>query len=123
MADQTGTDVGCLVVGEYIDEAEPPSQLPSHPGEIMRPKVVANYPDVWSGGDQVKEFTVLLKDGRTVAVRGHGLKHWPATVAGESGAYGVVLRTVSEEVVVALFKVLEVIGIFHGEVRSDRRIA
>jgi hypothetical protein len=123
MANHTGANVGCLVVGEYVDEAEPPANLAFHRGEVVRSQVVANYLDLWGRDEGIMEFTVLLKDGRVVAVRGHCLKHWPPTLAGESGSYGIVLRIADEEVVVALFKMLEVIGIFHGEMRSDRKTA
>jgi len=59
-----------------------------------------------------------LKDGRVVAVRGHGLKY-----LSDGGIYGVVARTEGEEVFVALFKGETVEGIFHGEIRSDRKLA
>lgn len=121
MTNHTNAEVGCLLVGEYVDEAELPTNVTFHRGEVVRPQVVANYLDLWARDDRMKEFTVLLKDGRIVAVRGHSLKHWPSTVSGESGSYGVVVGAAPEEVLVALFKVFEVVGIFHGEMRSDRK--
>jgi hypothetical protein len=123
MANHTSTNVGCQLVGEYVDEAELPTNLAFHHGEVVRPQVVANCSDLWGKDEGTKEFTVLLKDGRVVAVRGHSLKHWPDAATGESGSYGIVVRTAGEEVLVALFKIFEVVGIFHGEVRSDRKIA
>jgi hypothetical protein len=123
MTNHTNAEVGCQLVGEYVDEAEVPANVTSHRGEVVRPQVVANCVDLWCGDGDLKDFTVLLKDGRMVAVRGHSLKHWPATVTGESGSYGVVMRSAKEEILVAVFKVIEVIGIFHGEVRLDRKSA
>ena len=123
MADYASTAVGCLLVGEYIDEAELPANVAIHQGEVVRPRIVADFLDLWGRDDGIKEFTVLLKDGRVVAVRGHGLKHWPTTVPGESGSYGVVVQTAGQETVIALFKAVEVVGIFHGEMRSDRKTA
>jgi|SRR5579872_7467517 len=123
MANHSNAEVGCQLVGEYIDEAELPTNVTYHRGEVVRPQAVADYVDLWNGGGDLKDFTVLLKDGRTVAVRGHGLKHWPANVAGESGSYGIVMHSAKEEVLVAVFKVVEVIGIFHGEMRLDRKSA
>jgi hypothetical protein len=122
MINHTNADVGCLLVGVYVDETELPANVACHRGEVVRPQVVGNYVDLWSG-DDVKDFTVLLKDGRNVAVRGHSIKLWPATITGESGSYGVVMRTAREEVLVAVFKVIEVIGIFHGEIQLDRKSA
>lgn len=123
MTSQINVDVDCLLVGEYVDEGEPPTKPVSQRGEVVRSRIVANYLDVGGKDVGIREFTVLLKDGGVVAVRGHGLKHWPPTVTGESGSYGVVVRTGSEEVLIALFKILDVVGIFHGELRSDRKIA
>ena len=123
MADQTNVDVGCRLIGEYVDEGEVPANLAYHQGEVVRPQIVGEYLDVWAGPDEIKEFTVLLKDGRVVAVRGHKLRLWPSTIPGESGSYGIVVETAGEEAVIALFKVVEVIGIFHGELRLDRKSA
>jgi hypothetical protein len=123
MMNHANADIGCLLVGEYADEGEPPSNAAFGHSEVVRPQLVADSLDLWGRDDGFKEFTVLLKDGRVVAVRGHSLKHLPATVTGESGSYGITIRTGSEEVLVALFKIVDVVGIFHGEVRSDRKIA
>lgn len=123
MTDHSSADVGCHLVGEYVDEAELPANVAFHRGEVVRPQIVASHLDVWGSDDGIKEFIVLLKDGRTLAVRGHCLRHWPSTVPGESGSYGVVVRSGGEEVLVALFKIIEVVGVFHGEMRPDRKIA
>jgi hypothetical protein len=123
MANAAAAQAGCLVVGEYVDEAEVPANLQAHRGEPVRPRMVASYLDLWGREDSAKEFTVLLKDGRVVVVRGHGLKQFPASVPGESGSYAVVVRSAGEEVLVALFPSSDVVGIFHGELRSDRKIA
>lgn len=120
MANCANAEVGCLLVGEYVDTAELPANGAFHGGEVVRPQVVANYLDVWGRDDGFKEFTILLQDGRVVAVRGHSLKHSPHPVAGQD-VYGIVIRDAHQEVVVALFKSSDVAGIFHGEVRSDRR--
>jgi hypothetical protein len=123
MTNHPTAHVGCLLVGEYIDEAEMPSNLPFQRAEVVRPQLVANYVDLWSQDDGFKEFTVLLKDGRVVTVRGQGLKHLPASVNGESGSYGIVVRTDGEEELIALFKISEAVGIFCGEIRADRKTA
>ena len=122
MTNSVRATVGCQLIGEYVDEAEYPANLTPNRGEVVRPQVIANFHDLWGRDDGLKEFTVLLKDGRTVAVRGHSLKHAPHSVAGQD-VYSIVIRTAGEEVLVALFKSKEVAGIFHGELRSDRQIA
>jgi len=121
---QVRIEVDCLHVGEYLDEAESPPNVTAHQAEVVRSRFVANYIDIGSGEVVIKEFTVLLKDGRIVSVYGNGLKYFPTpTVNGESGSYGIITRTGGEEVINAFFKVIDVIGIFHGKVRSDRKIA
>jgi hypothetical protein len=117
------TDVRCHLAAEYVDEAAAPEKGTFHPGEVVRPHVVAQYIDLWHRDDEITEFTVLLKDGRFVSVRGHSLKHWPSTVPGESGSYGVSVKTAGEEILVALFRCVEVVGIFRGEMHSSQQIA
>src|SRR2546421_13125262 len=122
MTNHVSAEFGCLLVGEYVDEAECPTNLAFRRGEVVRPQVVANFLDLWGRDDGMREFTVLLKDGRVVVVRGHGLKHAPHPVAGED-VYSIVVRTSGEEVLVALFKSGDVAGIFHGDMPPDRKIA
>lgn len=138
----------CRVVGEYIEEAEgeqETSRTPSETGdrppraidlgggdaqsesrtaaEIVRTIVVGSFIDDASPSGELREFTVLLRDGRTAEVRGHGLKHTPHPVEGQD-LYSVVLRAGSEgDVVVAFFKSADVAGIFDGRMRPDRSIA
>src|SRR5579884_1133545 len=104
----------CMLLGEYVDEAECPANLAAHRGEVVRPRVVASFLDLWGRDDGMREFTVLLKDGRVVAVRGHGLKQVPHSHGGQD-VYGIVVRTAGEEVLVALFNSHDVTGIFCGE--------
>ncbi|MCI0358240.1 MAG: hypothetical protein L0211_07140 [Planctomycetaceae bacterium] len=122
MTDRMNTDAGCVVIGDYVDEAESPENLATCRAEVVRPQVVANYDDLWGSDDGLREFTVLLKDGRTVAVRGHGLKHEPHPIAGQD-VFSIVVRTATEEVLVALFKSADIAGIFYGDLCADRKIA
>jgi hypothetical protein len=122
MTEAVRATAGCLLIGEYVDEAEAPVEPVAHHGEVVRARVVGDYVDLWAHDDGLREFTVLLKDGREVAVRGHSLKH-EAQSQGRQDVYSVVIRTAAEEVLVALFTSNDVSGIFCGEVRSDRRIA
>ena len=116
MTNPGNATAGCLLVGEYVDEADSPTDGVARRGEAVRPQVVASHLDVWARDDGLREFTVLLKDGRVVAVRGHSLSVLPS-------AFSIVVRTGGEEVIVALFKSDDVHGIFHGEMRPDRKTA
>lgn len=61
-------------------------------------------------------FTVLLRDKRTVTVFGHALKFVQnASNQTDYGSYGILSRTDGGEVLVALFRVSEVIGVFSGD--------
>ena len=72
-----------------------------------------------SAGDG-NRFTVLLRDQRTVTVYGHALKYLQnAANQTDSGSYGILSRTDSGEVLVALFRVSEVIGVFSGDIRES----
>jgi hypothetical protein len=119
MTDHVSAATGCLLVGEYVDEAECQTTFAFHRGEVVRPQVVADFVDLWGRDDGMREFTVLLNDGPILSVRGHGLK---CEVIGAEH-YSVFVRTATGEVVVALFEVHDVLGIFHGDMRVDRRTA
>lgn len=68
-----------------------------------------------SAGDR-NRFTVLLRDKRTVTVFGHALKYVEnASNTTDSGSYGILSRADGGEVLIALFRVSEVIGVFSGE--------
>lgn len=119
MTNHISAAAGCLLVGEYVDEAECPANVAFHRGEVVRPQVVANFLDLWGRDDGMREFTVLLKDGRVVVVRGHGLKNGLPIAP----VFSVVVRSGGEEVAIALFKSDDVSGIFHGELQPERKIA
>ncbi len=113
----------CRLIGEFVDEAEPPPNVEFTRAEVVEAHLVASYVDLWNQDDGRRLFTVLLKDGRTVSVRGHALKQWQPTVSGDSGSFGVVIRAAREEVLVALFRTGEVVGIFEGELQGERKVA
>jgi hypothetical protein len=69
-----------------------------------------------SAGDG-NRFTVLLRDKRTVTVFGHALQYVQnASNKTDDGSYGILSRTDGGDVLVALFRVSEVIGVFSGDV-------
>jgi hypothetical protein len=69
-----------------------------------------------SAGDGSR-FTVLLRDNRTVTVFGHALKYIQGMSSNpnDSGSYGILSRVGGAEVLVALFRVSEVTGVFSGD--------
>jgi hypothetical protein len=121
LANQANVTSGCLLVGEFVDESERPVNN-AQPGEAVRTQIVANHVDLWAASDGLREFTILLREGPVVTVRGHALKHEPHPLAGED-VFGVVIRSAGEEVLVAVFKSADVAGVFDGDIRPDRRIA
>jgi hypothetical protein len=72
-----------------------------------------------SVGDKGR-FTVLLRDQRAVTVVGHAVKFVPGMQSNptDSGSYGILSRVGDTEILVALFRASEVIGVFSGEVRE-----
>jgi hypothetical protein len=76
------------------------------------------------GGSAAKPFTVLLRDNRVVTVNGHALKYVQnASNPSDYGSYGVLMRAGEGEVLVALFPVREVTGIFSGAIQMPRESA
>ncbi len=122
MTNNTNAEVGCRLVGEFVDDGGCHGTIALPPGEVVPTQVVATYVDLWRSEDGLREFTVLLKDGRSIAIRGNGLKHAIHPVAGED-VYSIVVRNNIDEVTVALFKSSDVAGIFEGAVGLERRIA
>lgn len=123
MNNPTHFEVGCNMVAEFIDQAEPPVNPVAERAEPVRPRLIGDYIDQTGDAKEIREFTVLLKDGRVLTVRGHNVKQLPPVIDGAVGSYGVVARVADEEVLIAIFQVHDVIGIFHGEMRDDRKIA
>ncbi len=71
-----------------------------------------------SAGDG-NRFTVLLRDKRTVTVIGHSLKYLQnASDHADNGSHGILSRMDSGEVLVGLFRVSDVIGVFSGDIRE-----
>ena len=69
-----------------------------------------------SSASEGNRFTVLLRDNRIVTVLGHALKYVQnASNNTDYGSYGILSRTDRGEVLVALFPVSEVIGVFSGD--------
>jgi hypothetical protein len=113
----------CLLVAEYVDDLGEPTGSQVSIAQVVPTRAVASYLDMGSAGGVVREFTILLKDDRIVSVRGEGLRLFPCAVPGGGGSYGIVAHAGGEEILVALFSIPEVVGIFSGEIRSDRKIA
>jgi len=70
-----------------------------------------------SGKDQAefKEFTVLLKEIGIVKVFGHGLKWIQSQHKDEcGGVFAVVQHSAVGEIIVAMFRNYDVLGIFNG---------
>jgi hypothetical protein len=125
MTKHTNVEVGCLFVGEFVDENDLQGECSLSRGEAVRPRVIAEFLDLWAKPEaEVKEFTVLLKEKGMVKVRGRGLKWIQAQHRGEGGGvFAVVDRSQEGEVIVAMFRNDDVIGIFNGVLQSTAQIA
>jgi hypothetical protein len=123
MSDHDDENTGCLLVAEYVDDLGEPTGSQVAVGEVVPTRAVASYLDIVSAGGGIRDFTILLKDDRIVSVRGEGLRLFPSAVPGGGGSCGVIAHAGGEEILIALFSIPEVVGIFSGEIRSDRKIA
>lgn len=116
MTNQVNATVDCQLVGDYVDEAQCPANPTPNRSEVVRTQFVANYMDVWGRDDGMREFTVLFKDGRTLVVRGHSLKH----ELPHASVYSIIARFGGAEAIVALFDSHDIVGIFQGELSPPR---
>ena len=124
MTPNLNANVERLLVGEFIDEAEPWNGPACRRAEVDRSCVLGPYIDVGSREAPIKPFTVLLKDNRVVTVRGSGLKYLAnAGNPSDYGSYAVLAPAADGEVIVALFRVSEVTGIFSGDMPLPRESA
>jgi hypothetical protein len=108
--------VRCRHVGEFLDEA-PPVSSPVATGQVVRPVTVVEFVEEAVVSTPLKEFTVLLRDGRVVKVPGHRLSYVQHPNATDAGSYGVMARGTLGEELIALFRVTEVTGIFSGQLQ------
>ena len=122
MTSDVNTIAGCQIVGNYVDEGDCLTTSSFHRAEVVRPQIVANVIDNWGPDEGMRNFTVLLKDGRMVHARGHGLKHEPHPLAGQD-VFSIVVRTETEEALIAFFKSADIDGISYGDVNPARKIA
>ncbi|SRR6266545_1329952 len=120
MAQDLNATVDCQMVGEFVAEAEVPPDLVGTSAEVCPTEIVASYVAYGIPNDGVKEFTVLLRDNRVVTVRGSGLRYI-RKVTHES--YAILAPATGGEVIVALFPIGMVTGIFSGEMRLPRESA
>jgi hypothetical protein len=54
MANPVNAKVGCELAGDYVDEAECPTNLAFHKGDVVRPQLVGNYVDFWGADGDIK---------------------------------------------------------------------
>jgi hypothetical protein len=130
MSSQSKVDTRCRIVGDYVDVGEIPESLANSKNDVTsnrqaaRTRLVATYLDSWAQDRAEMEFKVLLCDQRVVTVRGHAVKFVPnAANPQDHGSYGIVLHVGDQEHLVALFRVVEVKGVFTGELDQSRQIA
>lgn len=113
-------EIGCQMVGEYIDEGAIPEEF-SHLKKYARCETdlthfVGEYVDADGVAEDEREFQVLLTDQRVIRIRGHCLTFVENKANPQDfGSYGITRRKGNSEMLVALFRVVEVRGVFTGE--------
>lgn len=70
MTDLGRATIGCLLVGDFVDEVECPANLAFYRGDVARPHVAVKFLDHLGHDDGMKELTVLMKEGRVFAGTG-----------------------------------------------------
>lgn len=116
-----GVNVDCRLMSEYVDEGEVPANLDCHPGEPVRTRLIADYLDAGSQGDDMTDFTVMMTGNQVISVRGNALKVINPGEAGGAAHYAILRRLAAEEIVVALFPVSSVHGIFSGSIQVSNQ--
>lgn len=119
-------EVGCKIVGEFVDEMVSDAEIAANGVSVPPNRIVvfedAMFEEIKAERNDLRDFQILLKDGRTAIVRGHGLRH-ELTNDLASGIYSILLQTPSREIEIAVFNTTDVIGIFEGELRRDLKSA
>jgi hypothetical protein len=116
-------EIGCRIVGEYIDEGTIPAEF-SHLKKYARcetdlTRFVGEYVDTGGVAEEEREFQVLLTDQRVIRIRGHCLMFVENKANPQDfGSYGITRRKGNSETLVALFRVVEVKGVFTGEISA-----
>jgi hypothetical protein len=105
----------CRWLGDFTAD-EQPADGPVYAGTVVRPSgpvLEFNVPDLEL--PTAPAFTVWLQDKRSVQVQGDLLKHIVNPVnPNDAGAYAIIRHSPQGEVMVAVFRVSEVVGIFHN---------
>jgi hypothetical protein len=126
VTNHASAQIDCLLAGEFVDEAELPTDLTFHRGEVVRPQVVGSFLDVWASDYDVREFTVLLRTSAASSenqpvhvfkVRGYRLQRVASKGEGESSWLGILAGPGEKDVYAALFPSGSVIAAFCGDAR------
>ena len=118
MIQQVNLTLEGITVGDFTDEAEVPPEF-AHLKPTRKYEVLPNLPNGYLPEPQNhiatnREFTILLKDARVVTVRGDSLRVREAPQ--HDSLYEITSTVGKKEVVVALFNVLDVFGVFNGKI-------
>jgi hypothetical protein len=125
MAQSIGVNTGVFFVGEIVAENEIAAKSgPESASQAQRTEFIGTFDDSGAGDIDSMQFKVLLQDNRVVTVRGHGLRYLqnPSNPS-DLGSYAILSRNHQEEVLVALFRVSAVTGIFTGGLEAARASA
>jgi hypothetical protein len=63
MPEKANAEVGCVFIGEYVDEAGLPPSAVCSQGKVVRPRLLADFVDICGQDGQPLLDTQSLKDG------------------------------------------------------------
>jgi hypothetical protein len=117
-------ETDCLFVGEFVEDMELPAGQTASVGHVQETEFLGTFVENWPAEVDTIDFKILLRDGRTVTVRGHALQYLPnPSNPSDAATYGILGYTGLGEVLVALFPASEVTGVFTGGFDSPRASA
>lgn len=105
-------DIRCRHLADFVEEAPaPPASIGT--GENVRARMLGQFivegQDLSATAEAPRSFVVIFKDRPAVAVRGHGVR------LGGDNFYEVFRRENANDVVVAVVRSQEIVGIIEGD--------
>src|SRR5262245_26845078 len=123
MTPSINATVECELIGEFTDDASAlrsTSEMLASNGEIVSTNILAEFTDdaavQFSETAAARNFVVLLKSySHAITVRGHEVNYLSQEKMGSATSFAIVAREGDEEIIVAMFPMSEVIGIYEGD--------
>ena len=108
MTNKVVSHVECDVLAHFSDHGKPETARPAARVETSYPPISARFADRNQAASPLLPFVILLKDNKTVCVRGHGVE------AGPENTRQIIRIVKGQKVCVAMFESAQIIGIYEG---------